>query len=197
MMALALLAACALVVTDSMYRGPVVPPITDAMYRGTSGPEINFWPISGPLLAPCVLHFCSNDTLGVFGDEALRWDAASNMSAGAVYEVHDARGACLIVAGDLTSVRVAGSACLVGMATDTGSLRLRVRACNPDGFALGEWICGGFSASVEFVVPGCLEHRSTCWLYQDGRTDCPSCTRACYADQPLPLPLSQRYEVCP
>lgn len=150
----------------------------------------------------CAQHACSNDTLGVFGDEALRWSPASGMVT--AYEIWRSGDAapCVIVAGDVTTLRVAGTLCLAfrddrfPSPEEHRAYGLRVRACNGSDQS-SPAACGGFSAPVEFVVPGCVEHRSTCWLYPDGSTDCPSCTRACYADQPLPLPLSQRYEVCP
>ncbi len=154
------------------------------------------------LLAACLLHDCSNDTLGVFGDERVSWSpAVGTVTAYEVWRSGDAEP-CLIVAGDPTSIRVAGTACLAYRddrppSADTDRIyELRVRACN--GTDAGSPArCGGLSGAVAFVVPSCLEHAAPCMLPPDGTESCPTCERRCYSDQPLPLPLSQRYEACP
>ena len=122
------------------------------------------------VLLACLLNACSNDTLGVLGDEALAWDAPANPESVSYYEVHRNGMWCLTVPAPATSVRVAGTACLA----ERGQALLTVLACNSYG-------CSSPTDPVEFLTYACLFD--------------PGCEAPCHVEAPRYLP--ERYGPCP
>lgn len=143
---------------------------------------------ASPALA-CDGDACSNDRLGILGDERLVWDPvvewgldeAGGPAAPGQYEVWregDVQ-ACDVVPPAQTFLDVFASNCII----PNGEHRLYVRACN----ALG--VCGQFGGPVGFLTYACA--RTTACVYSaddDARNDsCPACEDACYAGAPRRL----------
>lgn len=119
-----------------------------------------------PCAYTCTTHECSDDVLGVIGNEWLEWDAAADPEGEPVhYEIWrnapGETGPCVVTAD--THVLVAGTPCVAPPVT----VYLHVRACDPAGN------CGGWSGDVEFLPFACL---------------CASGEHACYEDAARRLP---------
>jgi hypothetical protein len=106
--------------------------------------------LAGPVLAqtPCVLHECSDDTLGVYGNEIIQWDPVTPQptryqifrelpESWVWWKMH-----CMDVPGNQPTAFLTNSKCL-----KTGPrVLIYVRACNGA-------VCGPLSNPVEFIPP--------------------------------------------
>lgn len=98
------------------------------------------------LLLLCALHSCSNDTLGVLGDEALTWDPAPNASIYHVGRVLPDGGvqACLSTTETSAPITPGGACDPPGRGP-----HFVVQMCTPDGE------CGAWSDPVEILPFAC------------------------------------------
>lgn len=138
---------------------------------------------SGYVLAQslCTTHACSNDILGVLGDETLSWDAAIPAPNGFItsYDVCTAgEEACITTSG--LSLLVSGTSLdAVGYA---GGLKVRACDCHNPDFPCA---CGGWSNLVEILPFACFDQQpSIPNPHNPLDYTNPSCERHCYPSSP-------------
>jgi hypothetical protein len=124
-----------------------------------------------PALLLCVLSLCSDDMVGVLGNERICWDAAARAGT---YDLAADGTACVSV--------IAPETCTT-LPPECRGEALRVRACNAAG-------CGGWSGPVEVLPFACVRQRLACTFSDDGdaRNDrCEVCEYPCFSGAPRRL----------